>query len=228
MKQKFKGKLLTEKKIVNSILRFFDAANADEIKEGLRWYDEANEYSRELAARFNLPLQVVVGIIAAYSPQTGWQENKRYALSFLIHPKLRHKSLTQDLKARNISKLTDEREIYAALSVNDKAFKTKAFFLNILNPDVVTSVTIDRHAIGVCIQHPNKTNALSDDYGKLTKQQYEFFERAFVKASAKLDILPQQLQAITWLSYRRLRQLRQYTDVVKVWQPFDNGENLPF
>lgn len=227
MKQKFKGEVLTEKKAVNSILRFFNAATANEVKEGLRWYAEANTYCRELAARFNIPVQVVAGIIAAYSPQTGWQENKRYTLSFLLNPKQRQKSLVQDMKARKIAGLICENEIYSALSVNDAAWKTKAFFLNILNPDVVTSVTIDRHAIAVSIQHPDKTEALSDDYGKLTKKQYEFFERAYVKAALELDILPQQLQAITWTVYRRLRALRQYDDL-KGWQPFDNNSENPF
>lgn len=227
MKQKFKGDVLTERKAVNSILRFFNMATANEVKEGLRWYAEANTYCRELAARFNIPVQVVAGIIAAYSPQTGWQENKRYTLSFLLNPKQRQKSLVQDMKARKIAGLICENEIYSALSVNDAAWKTKAFFLNILNPDVVTSVTIDRHAIAIAIQHPDKTEALSDDYGKLTKKQYEFFERAYVKAALELDMLPQQLQAITWTVYRRLRALRQYDDL-KGWQPFDNSSENPF
>lgn len=227
MKQKFKGQSLTQRKLVNSILRFFHAATAGEVKEGLRWYLEANSYCKELSARFNLPVHVVAGIIAAYSPQTGWQENKRYTLSFLINPKVRHKSLVQDVKARTIAGLVCENEIYSALSVNDAAWKTKAFFLNILNPDVVTSVTIDRHAIAVSIQNPDKTEALSDAYGKLTKKQYEFFEQAYVTAARELDILPQQLQAITWTVYRRLRSLRQYDDL-KQWQPFDTTEDNPF
>lgn len=227
MKQKFKGDTLTQRKLVNSILRFFHCATAGEVKEGLSWYTEANQYCKELAQRFQLPLQVVTGIIAAYSPQTGWQENKRYTLSFLINPTGRHKSLVQDIKARKIAGLVCENEIYSALSVNDAAWKTKAFFLNILNPDVVTSVTIDRHAIAVSIQHPDKTEALSDDYGKLTKKQYEFFERAYVLAANELDILPQQLQAITWTVYRRLRSLRQYDDL-KGWQPFDSSTENPF
>lgn len=229
MKQKFKGDTITIRKAVNSILRFFNAANVAEIKEGLNWYAEANSYAKELSSRYGLPLQVVAGIIAAYSPQTGWQENKRYTVGFLINPKARHKSLVQDVKARKIATLTSENDIYHALSVNDAAWKTKAFFLNILNPDIVTSVTIDRHAIAVSIQHPDKTEALSDAYGKLTKKQYDFFQLAYVQAAKELDILPQQLQAITWTVYRRLRSLRQYDDSLKQWQPFDNGtDENPF
>lgn len=227
MKQKFKGKELTEKRVINSIIRFFNKANVDEIREGLNWYNDANDHCKQLVSRFNLPLQVVVGIVAAFSPQTDWLSNKRYALSFLINPTARYKSLAQDTKARTIAKLNNERDIYNALSVADKAYKTKAFFLNILNPDIVTSVTIDRHAIAVCIQSTDKVEALSDDYGKLTKAQYEFFERCYAKAALKLDILPQQLQAITWTVYRRLRELRQHTPAT-AWQPFVTDEETPF
>lgn len=227
MTQRFKGELLTERKLVNSILRFFNEATPNEIREGLNWYNEAYQYCKELAERFLLPVQVVAGIIAAYSPQTGWLENKRFTLSFLMNPSKRQKSLVQDEKARKIAGLNCENEIYNSLSINDAAFKTKAFFLNILNPDIVTSVTIDRHAIAVCIQHPNKTESLSDDYGKITKGQYQFFEKAYVIAAEKLDILPQQLQAITWTVYRRLRDLRKYEDL-KGWQPFESSEDVPF
>lgn len=222
MKQQFKGANLTKKKCINNVLRFYALAQLSEVTEGLNWYNEAHRYSRDLASRFNLSVSQVAGIIAAFSPQTGWQENKRFALTFLINPNTRIKSFTQTLKATNILKLKSEADIYHALSVNDAAWKTKAFFLNILNPDIVTDVTIDRHAIACCIQKPEKVEALSEQYGKLTKKQYDFFQAVYVEAAKQLDILPQQLQAITWTVYRRLRKLRQHNDEL-AWQPFETN-----
>jgi len=156
MKQKFKGKALSAKVCKDRILAFYNLATIAEMKEGLFWYDNANKYCRELSERFDVSLSSIAGIIAAFSPQAGWQENKRYALSFLINPKNRQRSLVQDIKARAILKLTNEADIYATLSINNAAWKTKAFFLNILNPDIVTDVTIDRHAIASCIQRPTR------------------------------------------------------------------------
>lgn len=228
MKQRFKHTLLTEKKVINSIIRFYKLATLEETKEGLTWYDDAFNYCKDLAARFNISISQVAGIIAAFSPQTGWQENKRFVLSFLISPNKIVKSEVQTDKAKKILTLKSESDIYHALSINDAAWKTKAFFLNIANPTVLTDVTIDRHAIAVCIQHPTKTSALNESYSKMTLAQYRFFEACYVKAAVKLGILPQQLQAITWTVYRRLRELRQY-DNAKGWQPFDTGSNdLPF
>lgn len=220
MKQRFKNSVLTKKKCVNNILRFYELATMNEVNEGLDWYNEANKYSKELAARFNMSISQVVGIIAAFSPQTGWQENKRFALTYLINPKNRVKSLAQTIKANKIARLKSESDIYHALSVNNAAWKTKAFFLNILNPDIATDVTIDRHAIACCIQQTNKVEALNDRYAQLTKKQYDFFQIAYVEAAKQLDILPHQLQAIVWTVYRRLRSLRQHNDEI-AWQPFE-------
>jgi hypothetical protein len=220
MKQRFKGSILTKKKCVNNILKFYALANVSEVTEGINWYNDAHKYARDLAARFNLSVSQVAGIIAAFSPQTGWQENKRFTLTFLINPKTRVKSLVQDIKAKKMLQLKSESDIYHALSVNDAAWKTKAFFLNILNPDIVTDVTIDRHAIAACLQKPDKVESLSERYSKITKAQYDFLQACYVDAAKQLEILPHQLQAIVWTVYRRLRDLRQH-DSTTDWQPFE-------
>jgi len=228
MKQRFKRQTLTEKKVINSILRFYTLATIAETNEGVQWYNEANKYCRELATRFNITISQVAGIIAAFSPQCGWQENKRFALSFLINSTKVMGNEVRTSKAQKILTLTSEADIYNALSINNEAWKTKAFFLNILNPDLITDVTIDRHAIAICIQSTNSTKSLSNNYGKLTVIQYRFFEKCYAKAALQLDILPQQLQAIVWTVYRRLRELRLHNDA-KGWQPFDtDGNENPF
>jgi hypothetical protein len=228
MKQTFKHTKLTERKVINSILRFNSLATLAEQREGMNWYNDANNYCRELAARFNVSVSQVAGIIAAFSPQCGWLENKRFALSFLMQPNKVVKTQIQTQKAQAILKLHADSDIFNALSIAGAAWKTKAFFLNIVNPNILTDVTIDRHAIAVCIQQPSKTEALSEAYGKLTLKQYRFFESCYIKASLELDIHPHQLQAITWTVYRRLRELRQY-DNAQGWQPIEGGtEDLPF
>lgn len=219
MKQKFKGQTLTEKKCINSILRFYALASLAEIQDGLTWYEEANKYSRELASRFGITLQQAVGLIAAFSPQAGWVENKRYCVSFLYAPNSRVRSQVQTDKAKLILTLSSEGDIYNALSTRNAAYKTKAFFLNILNHDIPTDVTIDRHAIASCIQHPDNVSALDASYGHLTKLQYDFFQSCYIKAAKELNILPQQLQAIVWVTYRRIRKLAEHSTATE-WQPF--------
>lgn len=219
VKQRFKNKILSEAQCVNSIIRFYTNATREEQRSGLNWYLEANAYARELAARFNISLQQSAGVIAAFSPQAGWLENKRYAVSFLLHPHVRLRSQVQIDKAKKILTLISEADIYAALSINGTAWKTKAFFLNILNPDIQTEATIDRHAIAVCIQSPSNVNPLPQKHGCLKPTQYKFFQTCYIKAANKLGILPQQLQAITWIVYRRLRELKEHGTATQ-WKPF--------
>lgn len=220
-KQKFKGQIFSEKKCINSILRFHSLATIDEIKEGIRWYEDANIYCKELANRFNISIQQACGIIAVFSPQAGWTENKRYALSFLLQPNIKNRSLVQMIKAKKILLLKSESEIYNILSTREKAFKTKAFFVNLLNPDIPTGCTIDRHAIAICLQSPNNTFPLDQRYGdNLTIAQYSFLENCYVKCAKDLGIFPHQLQAITWLTYRRIRDLKEHV-TVNEWQPFN-------
>ena len=218
-KQRFKNETLTERKCINAIIRFYELATLDELYDGLNWYKEANDYCKELGGRFNISVQQSAGIIAVFSPQAGWTENKRYAVSFLINSKNILRSLVQVKKARKILKLKSEADIYHAQSITGQAFKTKSFYLNILNPDIATDVTIDRHAIAVCTQSPDKTVALNKNYAKYTEIQYRFFANCYMKAASKLDILPHQLQAITWIVYRRIRELRQHSDS-NHWKPF--------
>jgi len=226
-KQIYKNETLTERKCVNSIIRFYELATVNELQTGLNWYKDANEYCKELAGRFDISIQQAAGIIAVFSPQAGWTENKRYAVSFLINPKNILRSMVQVIKAKRILKLKSEADIYHAQSTTGQAFKTKSFYLNILNPDIATDVTVDRHAIAICIQSPSNTFALSQDYAKYTEGQYRFFANCYIKAAAKFDILPHQLQAITWIVYRRIRDLKEHSDS-NHWKPFTNGDENPF
>jgi hypothetical protein len=227
MKQKFKGDVLTEKKCINSILRFYELASISEVKDGLTWYSEANKYARELAARFDISIQQVVGLIAAFSPQAGWVENKRYTVTFLYNPNSRIRSQVQTDKAKLILSYLVESDIYNALSTRGAAYKTKAFFKNILNPDIDSDVTIDRHAIASCLQHPDNVSALDERYGQLTSTQYEFFQNCYIKAARQVNILPHQLQAIVWVTYRRIRKLSEHTTETE-WQPFATTDENPF
>lgn len=225
--QRYKHKKLHLAKLVKNILSFYELATIPEIFEGMAWYNDANTYAKELATRFNISISQVTGIIAAFSPQTTWQDNKRYAVSFLLQPNNSLRSKVSNDKAKAILQLNNEADIYEALSITNKAFKTKAFFKNILNPDINTGVTIDRHAIAGCIQKTNDVYALDENHAKLTKAQYEFFELAYTQAAQQANILPQQMQAIVWVVYRRLRALKAH-EILNEHTPFKSVIDEPF
>src|SRR6478609_970868 len=207
MKQLFKSEVLSLRRCKNSIGRFYALATPEEIEEGLQWYKEAHFYTLNMASIYSRTQEQVTGVLAAFSPQTDWLINKDFTERYLSNPKARISSRDKHIKADNILKLNCSKAIHDALAFRDKAFKTKAFYMNILYPTKETTVTIDRHAIACCIQHPTNTHALSDAFGKLTKAQYEFFVEAYKQVAYQKGLLPHQLQAITWTVYRRVRSL---------------------
>lgn len=61
------------------ILRTFDQATPEDIKAGVEWYARANQEAQSLARAQGVPLHIVVGVIAALSPNNRWERNLRDA-----------------------------------------------------------------------------------------------------------------------------------------------------
>jgi hypothetical protein len=204
MKQKYKGTELTKTKTVNNILRYYDLATKTEILRGKNWYRDANYFADIMQQRHGHKKYQIVGIIAALSPQTNWQENKRIAELFLLGYREELHNGQQLFKAEQCLE-AKKSQIFKLLTKDGK--KTSYFYNNILYCNYDNGVTIDRHAIGVCTQKPNKVRAINNNGAQITKRQYDFFQTCFNEAAKKVNILPHELQAIVWSSYRRLRGL---------------------
>lgn len=214
MKQKFQNRDLLKWGCVQRLLHYYSLATREEIKDGKEWYNNANKFCQS----FEYPLTQVAGITAAFSPQAGWIENKRYVSTYLKTGKvLRTKE--QKRKAEAILNTENEVEILNLLSVRGLALKSKAFYLNILHPSVETSVTIDRHAVAACLQHYLETESLGEV--RLTKKQYGFFVECYKDAAKRTGLLPHQFQAVVWVVYRRLKNLNNHNEK-------SHTENDPF
>lgn len=217
--QKYRGKQLRKYQMVSNIIKYYQEATSIDIRDGKRWYQNANEFCQHLSYKYNLPIEKVAGIVSALSPQNSWEINKSMAETFIQRKgKGRVKNRACDQKAKNIYNADDISQIENMLSFKeDGAFKTKSFYKNIINPQCNNSVTIDRHALAVCIQNPERTRALNNMEAKITKRQYEFFQDCYRTAALKLGISPAELQACSWLSYRNKRSLSVY----KEWKPIE-------
>src|SRR3954468_8262594 len=120
---------------VASILRTYYAATADEIHHGMTWYKQAaGEACRRIPDR---PKTVVLGVVAALSPQTAWARNISYAERLIYDgdcPSTRaRKSTARDILggARPIDRLGGR--------------KVRAFYTCLMNQDS-DEVCVDGHA----------------------------------------------------------------------------------
>lgn len=199
-KQKFNGKTLYTKTLVDNIINIFEQSEEDDVS----WYDDALLYAKFLFSRqHDLTVPQIVGIIAALSPQKSWQENKRLARDFVISGKQHGTTQAFLNKARDIAKLNKQvgRTVTMEAQIVDilNGEKIKAFFLNILYPQKNTGVTVDRHTIEIAVGH-KLTNH------RLTVKQYQFFQRAYMLASIELNYLPHEIQAMTWVFWRQYKK----------------------
>jgi hypothetical protein len=204
-KQKFKGSTLYRKRCVDNILKVYNDSSVSH--EGYDWYKDAHKLADSLAREFGLTTLQVAGIIASLSPLKSWYENKRIARQFIASGYGKHTSKFI-AKAEQI-KLYDSDYPREFILTTLNGNKIQNFFLNIAYPNADTHVTIDRHSISVALGR-----SIQEHEGRnLTDKQYEFLASCYRDASTKLGILPNQLQAVTWVKWREIKNNRKFADV---------------
>jgi len=194
MKQAFKSKTYYTKRVVNNILEVYDQSN-----DKSDWYQEANDFAWDLANKYLGGTEnchaSVCGIIAALSPLKSWEENKKIAISFLKGDKVKH-TKTMAGKAYAISKSDGQIDTIVGIL---NGLKITSFFLNIYNPKTSQAVTIDRHAISIAV------GQIMTDNFSMTHKQYSFFQNAYRVAAEMRDVRPLQMQAVTWVTWRMMK-----------------------
>ena len=58
-----------------NINKVFKQATAQEVNHGLTWYQDAQDACQAMADTYELPLAIVVGVVAALSPTNRWERN---------------------------------------------------------------------------------------------------------------------------------------------------------
>lgn len=182
---------------MNFIEHLISKATPEQMQHGLDWYSEANAMCKDFADYYDRPLFNVVGILAALSPMTGWNENKRrlvlyFETGYVAHTQVMAKKIVQ------IEAAKDEKAVALVLAGNGKFQKTVNFFWNILHPDVELGVTIDRHAI---------TIAGGDGKKDVTPKRYTDASLKYTEVAKKLGILPHQAQAVSWVVWRHQNKI---------------------
>lgn len=165
-----------------NVMMTYRRATAADILEGMTWYESAREIAREA--------ETVVkgaGIIAALSPRMPWHRNVSLAREAF------QRDLTGGALGASIVKVNAIRAGIHPHAALGKGLKTQSFFANILDPSNRLVVTVDTHAI--------KVAGLNRD--SVTPRMYADIARGYMEAAAYVGILPQQIQAITWTTYRR-------------------------
>ena len=185
------------------------ASQAD-LSQGIEWYDRAKRLAHRLADQYGCTFEQAVGVIAALSPNNRWSRNCIDAEAMIqawavgVNPesvKVCTYGAMRTKAAQILALASPDRETIAKI-LNGR--KITAFFLSIAG--VHDAVCVDGHAYAVWVgQRITTTNTPS-----LGVKLYAEIARAYVLVAKRSHALcgealtPAQVQAVTWVTYRRL------------------------
>lgn len=210
--------------MITNILSVYNAASAYELKEGQEWYTAdawafCCDYGWKLAAHFGMLnveissryfAKFVAAVVAILSPQKEWRVNKALAAA-AVECLITQKPVTGHYgkQCEKVHKLwqyyaaagsdVDTDHILNLISKPD-AKKTRNFYLNIIGNHNV--VTVDGHAASIANNglHRVAITEAKQPSGKA----YDVVAAAYTDAAVQLGIAPAVLQAVVWITYRRL------------------------
>ena len=150
-----------------------------------------------------MPVYIVVAVIAALSPNNKWARNLQNA-DDLITAFLNGDAI-ESIKVSTYHKMKQKAwSILETMPDYDTAKtmlngqKITSFFMDIMGE---FNVTIDGHARNIAY---NERVGLTDDRTNIGVREYRALQSAYYDAAKILGLMPYQLQAITWTSWREL------------------------
>lgn len=175
----------------------------EERVEGKIWYPQAHDHAERIGKLAGGDVHTGAGLISVFSPQTGWDRNLALAEHFARHGEdddLHHRY--GGVYQENIDKA---HKILAGQHIRDittnAANKTRSFYNNIIDPDNPHFVTIDKHAHDIATGIKN-----GDDFdrGLRAMRRYDHFVHAYSLAANRQGLLPNEMQATTWVHWRHI------------------------
>jgi hypothetical protein len=195
-------KPLAPRKLRDNIRRVYRLAHELERKHGIGWYREASQIAGEISRAYNVNRTLVAHVIAALSPNNDWRRNVLdaraiFAEVFDYIPSRYSTYGANVAKARAMIVAYRNREDWHHIL---RGNKVTSFASNIDKPSVPARVTVDFHALSVAHAYRYTTKTCPTISDKL----YEQVSAAYIAVAQEYNLLPQQLQAVVWLTWKRI------------------------
>lgn len=201
-----------------NLIYFFLSATEAERQEGIKWYASTFFETVELAKLYHLPVDQVIDVIAALSPQLRWSENIysaevviRYFLAGSFVPSYTEYlsgakkllELSQGINLPIDANVTGINKLKALWLLQGQKWalhgpKVEAFADNIHRFEDSNRVTVDSHAISAwfgCVVPQSVT---------VTPSFMAIIEADYRKLAALFGVSPLEGQAIVWIVKRRM------------------------
>jgi hypothetical protein len=188
--------------VTKNLKQIYQCATNEELKQGKEWYLNARLICRRISKNYNVPFIKACAIMSALSPFVNWKRNIRDTEGFIKYELGGGKKYMCGTFGPNVAKAYKLLHLKNASvkSIIDllHGYKTVNFFLNIYSSRY-EAVTIDRHMLNVIFDEVGKWKEYN-----LTPKRYLSIKNEIKKAASELGLKAYQLQAISWIVWKRL------------------------
>ena len=206
---------------VKNIIAIRRKAKPEDVAHGIAWYAEAYESCRVMADKYNLPDYIVVGVVAALSPNNRWSTNITNADDLIAAwrdggkpddvsvctyntMKLKAWSILDAFRDDGCMRYSEhDTVIVDEVKPIRNGKKIVCFYENIMGDD---TCTIDGHARNIA--YAERVN-LTDGKTSIGVKEYANLQDAYRIAASRCRVNGRrlkayELQAITWVTWRKM------------------------
>lgn len=203
-------RVTTNRANTRHIAAWLQLASQADIAAGIEWYARAERLACRLSTEYGVTYQQAVGVLAALSPNNKWLRNCADAEAMIrahangIDPTSVKVCTFNPNKAKAAAILADPSLSQDAIAEILSGRKVTAFFLSITGR--ADAVCVDGHAYAIWAGEripTTKTPSMSAKvYGEIARAYCLVAKRSATLCGEQLT--PAQVQAVTWVAYRRL------------------------
>jgi len=184
-------------RIQENLEAWFQAASRQNIKDGLKWYKDAQLHCIAKAKKFAMKPFDYAEIISITSVNNKWPTNKKDTETVVSAYQAGIAPEAIKISTYHANKFKAFRVLNKAQTLEQTSPKTYAFSMNVgLNsPD---HVTIDKHHLRACVTLPSE-GVVPEATTSITPKQYKRVEALTAQLAHKQGLKGYQYQAIIWL-----------------------------
>jgi hypothetical protein len=182
-----------------NILSIWDQAQLFDKANGFNWYPSAYQTAERIALEGKVSTEQAAGIIAALSPQMEWNKNVELAETSIKRKRFGGHYTSSVNKAKAIFRGVRPESVLKSPDGHDKTFH---FYQCIVSKGEMDSVCLDRHALAIALGR----ETTKEERHALRRKVYRDLAEIYRNLAGELGIKPSELQAVSWVTWKRLKE----------------------
>lgn len=190
---------------MSNLLKVYEQADEIDHEEGRLAFIRYHDLMQTIADKYRFTLQQTTGAFSALSPNNDYIGNLRSLVS-VLHG-IREGWTVDDVQVSTYRACLHRAWEFAQdadFLTYTKGPKTRAFYQNIIDPQDATPVVVDGHMLSAYIgERMRMTKAVR----VFREYSYDDIAHEVRKLAFRLCIVPCQLQAIIWMTWKRIHNV---------------------